>query len=241
MIARRCSQCFRSLLVVGTFAVGPAIAEAQSPQPVLMVIANRDYWHQEYAAVRSSLEARGLDVVVASSSLDAAIPQDKRPTVLVRPDVRVTEADASNYSAVVFVGGWGSSMYQYAASDPGTYAIAANRLIGDFVAQDKPVVALSHGVTVLAWARVEGVSPLAGRTVVAWAGNGPASPRIGLADGSVRAQLEANGAIVKLSASVGDPLSSHDDVVVDGRIITGENPASAPATGKTMAAYLLGK
>ena len=53
-------------------------------------------------------------------------------------------------------------------------ADAVNRLIGGFIAQNKPVAGISHGVTVLAWARVNGVSPLEGRTVAAWPGGNPA-------------------------------------------------------------------
>lgn len=105
--------------------------------------------------MRAALEGRGLQVVVAAGSLTEAVPQGgkrlKRP---VRPDVRLTDADAADYSAIVFVGGWGASSYQYAFE--GTYGNAIYK---------------------------------------------PVAPRI----------------------------------------ITGENPASAPATGKTLAAVLLGK
>jgi putative intracellular protease/amidase len=242
-------------LAVATAAMtAPTSAAAQSPAPVLMVIANRDYWYQEYASLRSVLEQRGLQVVVAAASLSDTVAQGKRLKVPIRADVALTDADAADYSAIVFVGGWGASSYQYAFE--GTYAngiyrpvdsvaAAVNRLINDFVAQDKYVVGLSHGVTVLAWARVDGVSPLKGRTVAAWAGGGPGFERDGAVhpDSSVpaRAHLEENGAVVKLSAAIGNPLTSADDVWVDGRIITAENPAAAAATGKTLAAALLGK
>ena len=51
---------------------------------------------------------------------------------------------------------------------------AANRLIGDFVRQDKFVGGICHGVSVLAWARVDGRSPLAGKRAVAPQRSGPA-------------------------------------------------------------------
>jgi putative intracellular protease/amidase len=241
-------------MAVAAAAIGASMPAAAEPLPVLMVIANRDYWHQEYAGMRGALEKRGLQVVVAAGALTDAIAQGKRLKVPVRPDLALPDADASDYSAIVFVGGWGASSYQYAFE--GTYANAyyrpidlvagaVNRLIGDFVAQDKPVVGLSHGVTVLAWARVDGVSPLKGRAVVGWAGGGPGFEQDGTVypDSSVpaRAHLEENGALVKLSAAVGNPLTSQDDVWVEGLIITAENPAAVPATGKTLAAVLLGK
>ena len=31
----------------------------------------------------------------------------------VRPDLALSDVKAEDYSAIVFVGGWGSSMYQY--------------------------------------------------------------------------------------------------------------------------------
>jgi putative intracellular protease/amidase len=247
-------QCLSGIAIAATAMVAPVSAAAQSPAPVLMVIANHDYAHDEYVGIRAALESRGLRVVVGAGALTEAVPQGKRLKHPVRPDVRLAEADASDYSAIVFVGGWGASSYQYAFG--GTYAnaiyrpldlvaAAASRLIGDFVSQDKPVAGICHGTTVLAWARVDGVSPLKGRTITGWAGGGPGFDEDGTAypDSTVpmRTQLEANGAAVMLSAAIGDPLSSHDDVWVDGPIITGENLASAPATGKTLAAVLLGK
>lgn len=240
-------------IAIAAAAIVAPVSAAADPLPVLMVIANRDYAHKEYADVRKALEARGLLVVVAAGSRTDALAQDKRLKVPVRPDLALTDADAADYSAIVFVGGWGASSYQYAFSgtydnalyQPGAAAAAANRLINDFVAQDKPVAGVCHGVTVLAWARVDGVSPLKGRTVVGWAGGGPGfeldGTRYPQSRVPTRAQLEENGAEMILSAAVGNPLSSHDDIWVDGRIITGENPAAAAATGKTLAAVLLGK
>ena len=91
---------------------------------------------------------------------------------IVTPELRLDAVHVDNYSAVVFVGGWGSSMYQYAF--PGDYndnlydgnaatKTRVNNLINEFVAQDKYVTAVCHGTTVLAWARVNGVSPLGQR------------------------------------------------------------------------------
>ena len=37
----------------------------------------------------------------------------------VRPDLALSDVKAEDYSAIVFVGGWGSSMYQY--DFPGDY------------------------------------------------------------------------------------------------------------------------
>lgn len=241
----------RSRLALGLIALAGANAAAvadSSPSPVLMVIANRDFYYQEYAAVRSSLEARGLRVIVAAGDKTAAVPQGMMSGLAVQPDRALAAVDASDYSAIVFVGGWGSSQYQYAFS--GSYANAAyngtrtvreavGRVVNDFVAQDKPVAAIDHGVTVLAWARVDGVSPIRGRVVVGPAGGMPGHRlgRDGYVDGerAMRWQIEGNGALMLNAMSVGDPLSAADDVWVDGRIITGENPASAARFAEAIA------
>jgi putative intracellular protease/amidase len=229
-------------------AAAPSAVEAE-PLPVLMVIANQDFYYREYADTRASLESQGVAVVVAAGTTAVAVSQAGiDPPRSVQPSIALGDASAADYSAIVFVGGWGASSYQYAF--PGTYenpayrpnsavVAAGNRLINDFIDQDKYVAAICHGVSVLAWARVDGVSPLRGRGVVAWAGGGPGY-RLGGRDYPdsrvpLRWQIEANGGRMPLSAAVGDPISSVDDVIVDGRIITAENYASATWLGRVLA------
>src|SRR5262245_36365001 len=107
--------------LLGT-AQSPAFADS-SPMPVLMVIANQDFYYREYADTRASLEGEGMDVVVAAATTRLAIPHGRNPRV--QPSLAVSDVDASDYSAIVFVGGWGSSMYQYAFE--GTYNNVAYR------------------------------------------------------------------------------------------------------------------
>lgn len=248
-----------------------------SPLPVLLVIADRqDFYYREYADTRAAVEAQGVGVVVAATTTNPSTPHANtgQPTGTpgtVVPDVALTTADAADYSAIVFVGGWGSSMYQYAYNDPnfdGTidnfysnplynvpgsqrYAdvpsssVAANELINDFLAADKPVAGICHGVTVLAWARVDGASPIAGKQVAvphlegspdqfyagAWRSGGYYTGQ--------RDQVRANGGIpTAYSGAHGNP-GAADDVIVDGRIITAENPASARLFGARVAEEVL--
>jgi len=220
--------------------------------PVLMVIANRDFYYQEYGDTRAAIEAAGLDVDVAATSLNAAQPHwnsgQGSGSGIVMPDIRLEDADASDYSAIVFVGGWGASSYQYAFS--GTYyntayngsaeaEAAANRLINDFMDQDKYVAAICHGVSVLAWARVDGASPIAGRSVSAFPGPSPSwIENPGNPDMSTW-HSTTNGAMVLPSRSIGDPSTATDDVWVDGKIITAENWDSAALFGRTIAERIL--
>ncbi|HZI75742.1 MAG TPA: hypothetical protein VFD73_17310, partial [Gemmatimonadales bacterium] len=90
-----------------------------SPRPVLLVIANQDFFYREYSETRRSLEASGLAVQVAAPTTLRCTPapgtgQPAGGDGGVTPNLTVARARASDYSAIVFVGGWGSSMYQYA-------------------------------------------------------------------------------------------------------------------------------
>lgn len=226
--------------------------------PVLMVIADQqDFYYQEYGDTRASIEAAGLEVQVAATTTNPSTPhagsgQGAESGVVV-PDLSLASVDADDYSAIVFVGGWGSSMYQY--DFPGDYSNnrydgdlatkqIVNNLIGDFLDSDKHVAAICHGVTVLAWARVDGVSPLDGKLVsVPYIGspagiyNGQWYNRFELGQYE---QAVANGAIANTaSGQYGDPTTVADDVIVDGRIITAENYDAALYFGQVIAQEVL--
>ncbi|MCA9140107.1 MAG: hypothetical protein KDB00_25215, partial [Planctomycetales bacterium] len=224
--------------------------DTQKPKPVLMVIANQDFYHREYYETRASLEAAGLEVVVAAATTETATPHAisvvEGREGNVDPDLALADASADDYSTIIFIGGYGAASYQYANEttyDNPVYEgddlvkATVNRLINDFVAQDKPLTAICNGVSVLAWARVDGVSPLAGHTVSSWAATLPS------ADGGqiqfTRTQIEANGAVQVASGSVGDPTTVEDDVIVDGNIITAENYDSAYQFGAVVAKQVI--
>ena len=166
----------------------------------------------------------------------------------VIPDLALADVRAEDYDAVLFSGGWGASMYQFAfngryqeASYNGDAAVkaAANRVINDFIAKDKFVCALCNGVSVLAWARVNGKSPLAGKRVCAPTREAPA----GIYNGrpgqpSCRWHPEVNGAILSPAGAIGNPGTAEDDVLVDGKIITGEDDPSAREMGRRIVAVL---
>ena len=231
---------------------------AADPLPVLLVIADqRDFYYQEYNDTRLSLEAAGLEVDVAATTTRSSIPHANSGqgsgSGVVTPELRLASVSASDYSAIVFVGGWGSSMYQYAF--PGTYQNAlyngdlatkavVNNLIDDFTDQGKHVAAICHGVTVLAWARVDGVSPISGHQVaVPWLGS-PAGTYNGQTywAGQLMQNVQAiaNGATTPpRSGAIGNPATVADDVIVDGKIITAENYDSAREFGRVIARELL--
>lgn len=165
------------------------------------------------------------------------------------PDIALKDVKAEDYDAILFSGGWGASMYQYAFKgsydkasyngDASTKAVV-NRLISDFVKQDKYVCALCNAVSVLAWARIDGKSPLAGKRVCAPTRQAPSGTYNGRkAQPSCRWHPEQNEAIMSPPGAVGNPNTNLDDVIVDGKIITGEDDPSAREMGRRIADVLL--
>lgn len=219
--------------------------------PVLMVIADsHHFYYQEYGDTREGLEAEGLEVQVAARTTNPSTPhagtgENALTGGVVVPNIALADVDPADYSAIVFVGGWGASMYQYAF--PGNYyddhydgdaatKQVVNSLITTFIDQDKFVTAICHGVTVLAWARVDGASPLEGKQVsVPYLGspgvfyNGQPWDYYQL--GQYEQIITNGGTANTASGQYGDPLTVADDVVVDGKIITAENYDAALAFG----------
>lgn len=226
--------------------------------PVLLVIADQqDFYYQEYGDTRIALEAAGLDVQVAARTTNPSTPHagtgQGDSSGIVVPDIALANVDPANYSAIAFVGGWGASMYQYAFE--GTYSNnhyngdlatkeVVNELINDFIDQDKYVAAVCHGVTVLTWARVDGVSPLAGRQIAVPFIGSPAAVYLGQWYGyyelGALEQAYDNGAIPFATPGIiGDPNTDTDDVWVDGKFITAENNYTAMHFGEVLAEQLL--
>ncbi|QDU31083.1 RTX-I toxin determinant A from serotypes 1/9 [Anatilimnocola aggregata] len=228
-----------------------------TPLPVLLVIADKqDFFYQEYGDTYDSLIARGVEVVVAAETTDPSVAHpftgQGAGDGIVTPDIALADVQAENYSAIAFVGGWGASMYQYAF--PGDYANDAydgneatqtivNNLIGDFIDQDKYVAAVCNGVTVLAWARVDGVSPLAGRTAAVPYIGSPAATYMGIEYGNYGwaqpMQMDANGINYFPSGAIGVADDPSDDVWVDGQFITAENNHSAAEFGDVIATHVI--
>ena len=231
-------------------------APAPASLPVLMVIANVNFHFTEYTEPRRVLEAAGHRVVVAAGSLSTCVPHPNTGQAIgedgsVEPDVELISASAADYSAIVFVGGWGASSYQY--DFPGTYDLpayngdaatkqAVNTLIVEFMMQGKFVTAICHGVTILAWARVNGPSPIAGHSVCGYREGGPACSVYGQRYANnvlpSRWHNETNGATQFEPDSVGLAGDSSDDVYVDGQLITAQDSGAAERFGQVLVEQL---
>lgn len=85
---------------------------------VLMVIAPVNFRDEEYAHPREVLERRGARVVTASTRTGTC---EGKLGMRAEATLSVAEADATDYDAVVFVGGAGSQVF---FDDPYAHALA---------------------------------------------------------------------------------------------------------------------
>lgn len=233
----------------------PSTQPREKPKAtILLVIANQDFFYREYDHPKEELERVGFKVEVAAGRKAVCRPHPgsgQSGDGAVMPDLALSDVKVEKYDAIVFSGGWGSSMYQYAftgrynkASYNGDRQIkqTANTLINEFLKQKKYVGGICHGVSVLAWARVNNRSPLTGKRVVAPTISGPAGIYLGRqAQPPSRWNAQVNGARLLPAGSMGNRNSSHDDVAVDGNILTAENDQAARYFGKVLARLLLAK
>ena len=131
---------------------------------VLVIIAKKDFRDEEYAKPREILEREGAKVTVACSSLAESTGM---LGMKVKPDLLLTQANSTDYDAVVYVGGMGSTEYW----DDST----AQRLAKEFAGAGKVTSAICLAPVTLANAGL-----LAGKSATVWE--------------SARGQLQAKGA-----------------------------------------------
>lgn len=224
-------------------AAGNIEPPQDSGSRVLVVIANKDFDFREYAAIRKTLERNGHSVVVAAERKLISTPEAGSAPVasgMVMPDLAWSNVDSNAYDALILVGGRGA--YRYLQGFPGVFtdpkakvqvdaAARLNLLISSMIAQDKHIAALGTAIAILAWARHDDSSPIASRQVAGADVGLPACTLDGRSytDGqvSLRYQLERNGAIVADPGLIGNPSTSADDVVADGRFLTGAGAEAA--------------
>ena len=267
-----------------------------TPVQVLMVVANDGFFFQEYFDPWKELETAGIEIEVASGLGGTATPhpgsyhnhknsQNDYPEGVVPLEADRTlsstlilsQQSAQDYDALVIVGGWGAARYYY--DYPGvmdeslsTWAPNSlessemNRLIGEFLTAQKPVMGVCNGVNVLSWARIEGTSPLNGVSVSApWGSAFPQSYPNPYPNGVLTAYTsdwtidgacgetpapncfpmdqfaKDNGAIIRDDSTRLDPQGHARDSVytVDGLIVTVQDNFAARAAGKYLAQRLL--
>lgn len=133
-------------------------AQVTVNKKVLMVIAPRNFQDKEFSKPKELLEAKGVKVTVASLTRKTAIGMYG---ARVTPDIAIKDAKATDYDAVVFVGGNGAAAL---ANDPQTLALAIeakkhDKIIGAICIA--PVILAKAGIlegkkaTVSSWGKNE--------------------------------------------------------------------------------------
>jgi putative cofactor-binding repeat protein len=223
---------------------------------VLMVLTSHDrlgdtgrptgFWLEEFAAPYYVLKDAGVDITVASPKggappIDPKSDDPKAETPSMRRfkkdsdaqrvlanTVTLSTVSADDYDAVFYPGGHGP-----------LWDLAEDRtsigLIEKLFAAGKPVAAVCHGPAVLRHAKAPDGAPLVkGKAVTGFADSEEAA--VGLTNVVpflVEQDLEAKGGRYSKAADWAD------HVVVDGNLITGQNPASSESTARSLLEQLV--
>ena len=211
---------------------------------VLIVLTSHDrlgdtgkptgFWLEEFAAPYYRLKDAGASITLASPKggqppldpksnepdfqTDATrrFDQDATAQAELASTVTLTSVDAADFDAVFYPGGHGPLWDLANDAD-------SIRLIESFLAQEKPVAAVCHAPAVLLNAKKANGEPL------------PQGLRVTGFSNSEEAAVELTEVVPFLIEDQLSQLGGHyekaDDwhphVVVDGRLITGQNPASS--------------
>ena len=82
--------------------------DMSAAKKALMIIAHQNFRDEEYSQPRTILENAGVEITVASSSLNTC-----KGTLgsNVMPDILLGNVDVANFDCIIFVGGAGASEY----------------------------------------------------------------------------------------------------------------------------------
>ena len=222
---------------------------------VLMVLTSHDrlgdtgqptgFWLEEFAAPYYVLKDAGADLTLASPKggappVDPKSDDPKAQTPAMerfRKDpeaqralantVELSTVSAGDYDAVFYPGGHGP-LWDL-AEDRDSIA-----LVEQLYAAGKPVAAVCHGPAVLRHAKAPDGTPLVrGKAVTGFANSEEAAAGLtNVVPFQVEDALKANGGRYSKAADWAD------HAVVDGNLITGQNPASSESTARALLGQL---
>jgi len=213
---------------------------------ILMILTSHDtlgdtgektgFWLEEFAAPYYVLRDAGAEITLASPAggqppldpkSDAADAQtdatrrfkeDEAAQKALATTVPLSTVDAAAFDAVFYPGGHGPLWDLAEDAD-------SRRLIESFVSSNRPLGAVCHAPAIFRHTTGTDGKPLvSGRRVTCFTNTGEAA--VGLTDVVpflVEDMLTANGGLYEK----GEDWGSH--VVVDGKLVTGQNPASSEA------------
>jgi putative intracellular protease/amidase len=185
-------------------------------------------WFEEFAIPFERFAEEGYVVTVASIK-GGKVPIDPRslpddqgtlavagPMEALKHTQRLMDVDVSEYDAVFFPGGHGA-MFDF----PHSHEIS--ELVAHYLEQGKVVAAVCHGPAALIQAKYRnGASVVKGRKVAAFTNDEEKAVNLdGLMPFLLEDKLRSLGAEMKVAPQW------QDNVVVDGTLITGQNPQSS--------------
>jgi len=139
------ASCKQTVEVSSDVAKQEMVSELE--KKVLFIIAPADFRDEEYLYPREILEEEGINVSVASKSLDEAYGM---LGARVEPDLLLSEVEVDEYDGIVFIGGIGAKLYWNDGE--------ALRICQEAVSEGKILAAICIAPVILAYAGVlEGV------------------------------------------------------------------------------------
>jgi protease I len=128
----------RILLILLLLFTAYAQAEVMRMKKAVMIIARDSFRDEELLEPKEILERNGIEVKVASTTLDYA---KGMLGAKVKPDILVSDVNARDFDAIVFIGGQGASQYW---DDP-----VAQRLAQDGINANRIVAAICIAPVIL--------------------------------------------------------------------------------------------
>ena len=163
------------------------------------------------------------DVPKAQTEATARFKKDLAAQLLLANTTKLSAIDADGFDAIFFPGGHGPLWDLAENAD-------SQRMIETFMADDRPIAAVCHAPAIFKNTKgVDGKSAVAGRRVTGFTNTEEAG--VGLTKivpFLVEDMLKANGGLYEKGPDWGSY------VVVDGKLITGQNPASSQAAAQQL-------
>ena len=222
---------------------------------ILMVLTSHDelgdtgkktgFWLEEFAAPFYVLRDAGAEIKLASpkggqppvdpnsdaedAQTDATrrFKNDQQAQKELASTVKLSEVDPDGFDAIFYPGGHGP-MWDLAES------AESRRLLERFAATDRPIGAVCHAPAIFRHVRNESGEPLVKDRRVTGFTNGE-EEAVGLTEVVpflLEDMLREKGAIYEKGDDWGEK------VVVDGKLVTGQNPASSEAAARELLALL---
>jgi putative intracellular protease/amidase len=199
------------------------------------------FWLEEFAAPYYVMLDAGAEVTLASpqggkppldpqsdtpdAQTDATerFKKDEAAQTALANTTKLAEIDADGFDAIFYPGGHGPVWDLAENAD-------SQRMIEKFIAEDRPLAAVCHAPAIFKHTKgADGKSVVSGRRVTGFTNT--EEEAVGLTEivpFLVEDMLKANGGLYEKGVDWGSY------VVVDGKLVTGQNPASSEAAAKEL-------